>query len=57
MLLYASIKHDISFPLELKMLSSDVQTLVALDKMQQQINALTQKVDKKSWIQKLFAKQ
>lgn len=54
-LLYETIKDDISFPLELKISHSKIETLVALDKMQQQINDLTQKVDK-TWFQKLFAK-
>jgi hypothetical protein len=38
LLIIEIIKRDISFPLELEILHSKIETLVALDKMQQQIN-------------------
>ncbi len=40
-----------------KTFPTNMQTLITLDKMQQQINDLTQKVDKKTLMQRLFAKQ
>jgi hypothetical protein len=44
-------------PLQWKISDSKFETSIALHKMQQQINELAQKVDKKTWFQKLFAKQ
>jgi hypothetical protein len=54
-LLYEAIKFDISFPLELEILHSKIETLVRLDLMQKQINDLTQKANQ-TLFQKIFAK-